>query len=429
MTQKHVEFDKEHVLHAKDLIRDDVIRRAGLSKGLVWFGSQTSSEHSVKIAAALGLVSRQPNFRFDEVKHVNVTFDEAPLIKRPDERVSLGVWSSDYSIITDGAAMMPAICVDGAMQTDSDLILRWIGETYPDERLSQDERAHVSQWIQFNLVHGESVSLAAKHWGWCATSRGRRPHYKGYGAGARDLAWEQALIADVHQLLQTIDAHFAAKADKAFYVGDRMTLADCAMLSWPWSLACVAGLAIKRRYPNVWAHAEALRARAPAGTHAFYQAFPRIGRAVRCMALAQHLKATRGVPCIRRFHIGDRRYWGTDVRRPLLQLPPPTFIPAPAPAAAPSAAATSQEERGVAGPRKDENTGGGHGGGPPPLRPRAAPTPLPSPLPRLVDRTSLAAELPPTTSTKRVAFHSPRTRVAIAAELERGFIGAVPASS
>ena len=310
------DYDMESKKHGEELVRTGILRKNGWLDGFAWFGNQTS-EHSVKLSAAVSLLTKQETFPFKHAEHVDMKFDEGGIVNRSKKKTFVGVWSSDWTILTYGACTMPAICVNGVVHMDAGRILKAFAEAYPDPRLSETDVANVTNWVVFNMEHGPRVMEAAKHWGW-SIKHGGRTHYKRYGKDKRDLTWEQAAVRHVHGFMSTLDAHFEAKGEneKAFYVGDKMTLADCAMLNWPWTLACVTGLDVKRRYPYLWAHALALKELKPEGTASFYKHFPAMGKAVGRAALLQ-----RGL-CSRGFHIEHPRYWGTDLKFPLLALEP-----------------------------------------------------------------------------------------------------------
>lgn len=379
-----------HSTDAERLIRDDLIRRHGWRKGIVLFGAP-ESEHSVKVATALELICGQGSFPAESLRHVHVTFTERAFagvtggggVVTP----SVGVWSFDYRYLTDHVCTMPAVFMDGKLHTDSGMILRMLAERFPDPYLPVAQRKEVSRWIEFNMAHSDRIAEVAKHWGWCTIHGSKRKNYRDFGEGRKDLAWERAAVSDLHRLLQTLDSHFAAKENKAYYVGNRMTLADCALLNLPWTLSLIVRLDIKKRYPNLWAHAIALKAAKPPGTRPFYSKLPAVARRIAKKALWQ-----RGI-FSRAFHIENARYWGTAAaaRSPLLELPPPFGFPKVLPAPVPD-----EPEAPAPSPEK-----------PPPEAPS-------QPGWQLQIVRSRPTELP----ARAAAFSSRRTRQELAAQLE-----------
>ena len=145
------EYDAESAIHGEELFRTNILKRNGWLKGFAWFGSP-ASDHSAKLAAAVGLLTNQENFPFTEVEHVMMSYNEAEIVKNAKGKVSMGVWSSAWAMLTYNTSTMPAICVNGAIHIDSGRILQAFAETYPDPELSDIDRAEVARWVDFNLL-------------------------------------------------------------------------------------------------------------------------------------------------------------------------------------------------------------------------------------------------------------------------------------
>lgn len=83
-------------------------------------------------------------------------------------------------------------------------------------------------------------------------------------------------------------------------MGDKLTMADCAMINWPWSFHLIVQLKIETRYPNVWKHFEALKAKAIDCSDQHYNVFPYFATVVNDLGKDAR---TDG------FHIENEKYW------------------------------------------------------------------------------------------------------------------------
>ena len=158
-------------------------------QGLVWFGFP-ASETSVKVKSSLELLKTQENFpqEMKDFEHVTLTFDKKRLKNPGKNKAGMGVASQEWATLSDGKSYMPAICENGTMKTESGEIVKMFAERFPDTSLSADEQAEVVKWIDFNNAGAEPLLEALKHWGWCSMN-GKKPNYKSFGKGNKDLAW------------------------------------------------------------------------------------------------------------------------------------------------------------------------------------------------------------------------------------------------
>lgn len=278
-----------------------IMAENGWDKGFVYFG-HPATETTVKVVTAVMLVSGQSNFPYkkDDIKHVILNFDDKPIVKDHEKNeVSLGIDSPEWKCVSGERTFMPALAIEGEIFFESGEIVKMLYDKYPDESLTEDEKTQVDEWLQFNIDNTKRMLVALKHFGWCFM-QGARPNYVDYGKGNKDEAWEKALIKDVDVFFGKIESHFKDKAEAAFFVGDKLTMADCAMLNWPWSFHLVVELKMDTRYPSVWKHFEALKAKAIAGSDAHYNVFPYFVGVV--SDLSKEARADG-------FHIENEKYW------------------------------------------------------------------------------------------------------------------------
>jgi glutathione S-transferase len=200
----------------------------------------------------------------------------------------MGVSSKEWLAMSDGKGYMPAILMDGEMYMESAEIVKSFAEQYPDTTLSDDERAEVMKWIDFNLEKQEMLVEAEKHWDTAALSPDK-PNYVTFGPGRRDAAWEKGRIKFVDDFFKTLDKHFEGNKENdnimTYYVGDKMTLADCAMINWPLTFSRMARLNVKGRYPNLWAHHEAFRDSKPDGADEHWSTIPFLRKVISVLLL------------------------------------------------------------------------------------------------------------------------------------------------
>lgn len=282
--------------------KNKVITLNGWDKGLVMFGF-LSSETTVKVHTALRLVMALDNdFPYTQLTHVNLTFDGKALATSRNGQVSMGVRSEEWLILSEQKGYMPAIMMDGVMHQESGEIVKLLAEKYPDQSLSESERVEVLKWVGFNLEHCEKLLETEKHFGTSALSPNEK-NYVHLGVGKQDLAWEKEHVRHADEFLKSLDDHFSSKENKAYFVGDKLTYADCALINWPYSFQHLAALRVKTRYPNLWAHHVELRATHPEGAQEHYRLMPILGTII-----AGLLLKTRGV-----FdwghHIENPMYW------------------------------------------------------------------------------------------------------------------------
>ncbi|CAB9504335.1 expressed unknown protein [Seminavis robusta] len=285
------------------LDKSKIMADNGWDKGFVYFG-HPATETTVKVVTAVQFLTTQDNFPFKKedgtLKHVILNFDDKPIAKDDEKNeVSLGIDSAEYKCVSGGRTFMPAVAIDGEMFFESGEIVKMLHEKYPDSTLTPEEKKQVDEWIQFNIDNTNRMLVALKHFGWCFM-QGARPNYVAYGKGNKDDAWEKELVKDVHVFFEKMDKHFVDKKEPAFFVGDKLTMADCVMINWPWSFHLIVELKIEERYPNVWKHFNALKDKAIAGSDAHYNVFPYFANVV--TDLAKEARAEG-------FHIENEKHW------------------------------------------------------------------------------------------------------------------------
>jgi glutathione S-transferase len=72
----------------------------------------------------------------------------------------------------------------------------------------------------------------------------REPNYEDCGKGSKGEAWEKELVKDVDTFWQNRKS-FQGQSEAGFFVGDKLTMADFAMLIWPWSFHLIVELKIE----------------------------------------------------------------------------------------------------------------------------------------------------------------------------------------
>lgn len=283
--------------------RSKLLTENGWDKGVVLFGL-LMSESTVKVSTALRLLCEQENFPYtaNDIVYVTLNFDDKPLSRDRKGEVSMGVSGPEWMTLSSGKGYMPAICIEGDFQMECNDIVKMFHEKYPDVTLSDDQRSEVRQWLDYNSEQAEKLVEAEKHWGLSALQP-TKPNYVNFGEGKKDIEWEKNTIQHVNSFFTKLDKYFEAKEDKTYFVANKLTLADCALMPPPWSFWICNGLKVAKRYPNVWAHHEALRATKPAGADDFYSKLPFIGHVVSALSLKQRGIFQYG------HHIENPKYW------------------------------------------------------------------------------------------------------------------------
>lgn len=291
---------------AKAILADN-----GWDKGLVVFGAAVS-ESTVKVVTAVHLLKKQDNFPYKEIKFVDTPFDESDLKTASDGKQSVGVSNKLYINLTEGKGFMPAVAIDGRFMVNAYDIVQYFWNKYPDTSLNTLESQQISDLLQLNTKYSESNFEALKHWGWCAMN-GSKPNYQHLGYGKKDLAWEKAAVKKVDEFFCAFE-DFLKKRKVAglevngFLVGNKISLADCALLNWAGSFSLVLGMNIQGRYPLVQQNWEQLKAKAPEGSSDHYGTFP-----IFCMIVGVLNSRNRGTGlcCLlgRGFYMDNPVYW------------------------------------------------------------------------------------------------------------------------
>ena len=192
---------------------------------------------------------------------------------------------------------------------ESGEIVKQLAEQHPDPETSKEEQAEVLKWIDYNNKTADRLLEALKHWGWQAM-HGDKKNYAAYGRGKKDMEWERALVDEVNTFFAGVDKHFAGKENKTFFVGDKLTYADCAMLNWAWSFQLVLKLDVPTRYPDCWANAVAMKKLMPDGSNDFYKKFPMFAMVVGVCNARNRGTGCFSCGCGRGFYIENPMYWG-----------------------------------------------------------------------------------------------------------------------
>jgi len=246
-----------------------MLTERGWSTGWVVFGA-AASESSVKLMTSVSLLKGK------DFTHVDTSFDDMPLDTQP----KMGVKSDAWREVSGGYCRMPVLAIDGVLYADSDKILL---------KLAEDTKARpeVKSLISLSANINASAFEAIKHWGWSGLHRNMdyamvsKEHYEKYGEGKKSAAWEKDVCKQIDTFLSTLEAKLAAKpAINGYYVGDEMTLADCALINWYLSFSAIANLNVVNRYPKVTANWQALKKKNPPGAAAHFTQFPGFGEYV-----------------------------------------------------------------------------------------------------------------------------------------------------
>jgi hypothetical protein len=85
-------------------------------------------------------------------------------------------------------------------------------------------------------------------------------------------------MLQVHGFFGYLEAVLASRPSiTGHFVGDRWTLADCALLNWPNTFSSVVALDIAKRYPKVWANFEKVKELRPKGSENHLDIFGNFG--------------------------------------------------------------------------------------------------------------------------------------------------------
>ena len=250
----------------------------GWDQGYVAFGF-TASETSVKLATALPLAKKDVQWvtvSFDDSKLEDIPEDFDPNMMTPGSKQKIGVKSDLYSLITNGQSMMPALCIDGEMYGESELLVRMLAEN-----ADIPNKKEVLELIDISAKANQPAFEALKHWGWAGMhayqnySMVNKKHYEKYGQGNTSEEWEKEKTDAIKELMDKLESILAAK-DKinGFFIGDSWTHADAALINWVQSLEGVAGLDVKKYYPKCYENWEMVKANPPEGSQHFIYGFP-----------------------------------------------------------------------------------------------------------------------------------------------------------
>jgi len=249
----------------------------GWDKGYVAFGF-TASESCVKIGVGLPIANKK------DVKWVTVSFDDSPLeqipkdfdpnMMAPGSKQKIGVRSELFSLITSGVSHMPALAIDGDMYMGSDAILKMLA-------LEAGVPTKVTELIDHSINNSDTIFEGLKHWGWAGMHASQnygmvnKKNYIDYGQGKKDEAWERRVTNEIKTFMNKLEDTLADKSEiNGFFVGDSLSLADASLINWVQSLEGVAGLDVKKHYPNCYTNWELTKASPPPGSLHFIYGFP-----------------------------------------------------------------------------------------------------------------------------------------------------------
>jgi len=286
------------------------MREKGWDKGIVVFGA-LASESTVKVSTAVELLQQQEGFPYKgNVQWVDLSFDTKPFSEK-NGKTSMGVNSDMWLTLSGGKGFMPAIAIDGYMMLDAYVIVQHLWSQFPDQSLIDEEQQEVQTLLDLNSQQTERLLQALKHWGWAAMN-GKKKNYLEFGYSKKDLGWEQdsAKVVDdfFRQLENTLKAKKESDGLNGFFVGNKMTLADCAMINWAASFKLVIGLNVPKRYPLVWENHELMKKKAPAGSKDFYGTFPMYAKVVGALN-ARNRGSGCCCLCGKGFKIENQKYW------------------------------------------------------------------------------------------------------------------------
>jgi len=282
----------------------------GWDKGIVVFG-MLASEATVKVATALNLLQQQDNFSYkNNVQWVDLSFDTKPFSEKKGKK-SMGVNSDMWMTLSGNKGYMPALAVDGQLMLDAYSILAYLWDQFPDQSLSGDEQKQVQDLLSLNSKQTERLLQTLKHWGWAAM-QGKKKNYIEFGYGKKDLSWEQDSVKVVDDFFRQLEDKLKEKKESGgldgFFVGNKMTLADCALINWAQSFKLVIGLNVPKRYPLVWENHELMKKKAPAGSKDFYGTFPMFAKVVGVLN-ARNRGSGCCCLCGKGFNIENQKYW------------------------------------------------------------------------------------------------------------------------
>lgn len=191
---------------------------------------------------------------------VELTFDDKPL-SESEGKVSMGVRSAEWALLSGGAAEMPALLIDGIMYRESVLIVKMLATACPDESLSREQNAQAMRLIDLAAECEPRLSGALKHWGWSGMHENNpvmnSEHYSTFGMGKRDARWEHDTLQQVDGFFSQLEAALPLRPC-GYFVAEKLTFADCALINFPLSFVTVVELDVERRYPKVCTPAPAI---------------------------------------------------------------------------------------------------------------------------------------------------------------------------
>jgi len=244
-----------------------LMKARGWDTGYVVFGAGPS-EATVRVLTAVALVKKA------DYKQVEISFDDTKLGDEP----KMGVKSDEWKLLSAGVSKMPALAIDGVLM---------MGSTEIVKKLAMDTGApaEVMELIDLSAAASDRIIDGVKHWGWSAlhASTGyamvNQEHYTAFGEGQQTAEWEKETCRVLDKFMKCLEGKLAAKpAVNGFFVGNALTLADCALINWYLTLAAITGLDVDSRYPKFAENFKKLKEINPPGASHHFEHFPGFGQ-------------------------------------------------------------------------------------------------------------------------------------------------------
>lgn len=275
-----------------------ILQKLGLDKGCVVIGAGVS-EKTVKVSTAVLMLTKQSSgfpYTESQVQLVELGFGEkTPPVIEGGKCVKMGSLCQEFMTLTWNRCYMPAMVLDGTVYMEAGKIVEHFSKLYPDKSLSDAERKEVTKWVDFNNENDGYLMDAAIHWGWYGFKRAiGHPFGKVYGPGTRSDEWEMNTFLKVHDFLSQCEHHFQNKKKggglNGYYVGNKMTFADCIMINWAQTFGDITGMDVQKHYPVYYENQQILIRLDPPGLKVHVEGFSFYGKVARTFCLPQNIQ-------------------------------------------------------------------------------------------------------------------------------------------
>lgn len=247
-----------------------ILKDHGWDKGFVYFGSPAGNP--VKVETAIHLLMKQPNFKH-QVTWVNVkVFDATPLQTKNGETI-MGSASDEWVALSNGKGYLPGVAIDGVMYMDGWNILKLLTLLFPSTSLSDSEWAEVVEWVDLDAKYNEYLMETLVTFSKFPPVPSKSGLLSNNGYGKHDLTWEKERVRITDEYFKMLNAALGRKPGgiNGYIVGDTLTIADCAHISYCWILYLGARLDVPRRYPKVYENMLKLKEKCPTGAEEFHK--------------------------------------------------------------------------------------------------------------------------------------------------------------